>query len=307
MILSIELQPTYQKNMILEKVGSHEFNIIRTYDSAQGKGIDFINICNILGQDSKLLTFIGSNNTSKIYFEKINTVGIDIITVDIKDSVNENLILNYPDRYEILKDNKMRLTSEEVNRFLKVMTDIILDNNIVFLSFDHHSIIEDEALKLIINNFFKHNIKVLIPINSFNYKHAMEMKLDSCTIDVETLEEILHIKLYSDKDIIKAANYLLEKNISRLVVVEEEGKYLAVTDDKVFNIEIKINKEIKLNQGYLMAGIANSINRGYDIEMMIRLAFACGLLDRDNFKEIGLTEIKENMNIINITSYNNLG
>ncbi|TJX67945.1 hypothetical protein E8P77_03540 [Soehngenia saccharolytica] len=306
MILSIEFLPIFQKHLTLKRSSINEYSIVKRAENAVGQGIDFCYMCKILGQDCKLLSFIGQDNSSQLYLDTLNKDGIDHVTVEIKDKIRENLALRYPDKVELIKDDNMRLTSDEINKFFKLVSDIILDYNIVFLSYDNINVIEDEALRFILNNASKNNIKLILRLDMINYKYILGTELDTCLVDVNTLEEILNIKLCSNSEIIKAANYLLEQNVKRAVVVIKDDNYFLVNRERVF--EIEVNSLIKecINTGYLMAGVANSINREYDIEMMMRLAFACGLVKRDDLHETSLVTIKENMKKINIISYNNI-
>ncbi|HOK63472.1 MAG TPA: hypothetical protein PLE17_06225 [Soehngenia sp.] len=306
MILSIECVPVLQKHIKLEKTGMNEYIVTKKTENASGVGIDFCYMSKILGQDCNLLSFIGQNNSSKLYQSILNRDGIYSIAVEIKDNIRENLIIEYPDRMELIKDDDIRIVSEEINKFFKSISDVILDYNIVFISYDNINVIEDEALRIILNNASKNNVKLLIRLDQINYKYTFGLSLDTCLVDVETLEEILNIRLLSNTEIIKAANYLLEQNVSGAVVVIKNDNYFVVNRERVFEIEGKLSTKEDINTGYFMAGVANSINRAYDIEMMIRLSFACGFIKREDLYDTSLSTIKENMKKINIITYNNI-
>lgn len=306
MILSIECVPLIQKKITLEKSDVNEYRVVKRIESAVGLGIDFCYMSKILGQDCNLLSFIGQGNSSKLYQSILNKDGIYNIPVEIKDKIGENLILEYPDRVELIRDNDIRIVGEEINKFFKSISDVILDYNIVFISYDNINVIEDDALKLILNNAVKNNVKLLLRIDQINYKYICGVALDTCLVDVDTLEEILNIRLLSNTEIIKAANYLLEQNVKAAVFVIKDDNFFVVNKERVFEIEVNALAKEGINTGYFMAGVANSINRAYDIEMMIRLAFACGLIKRDDLHETSLATIKENMKKINIITYNNI-
>ncbi|TFZ40233.1 hypothetical protein E4100_05315 [Soehngenia longivitae] len=306
MILSIECVPLIQKKITLEKTGIKEYRVVKRIESAVGLGIDFCYMSKILGQDCNLLSFIGQGNSSKLYQSILNKDGIYNIPVEIKDKIGEHLIIEYSDRVELIRDNDIRIVGEEINKFFKSISDVILDYNIVFISYDNINVIEDDALKLILNNAVKNNVKLLLRIDQINYKYIFGVALDTCLVDVDTLEEILNIRLLSNTEIIKAANYLLEQNVKEAVFVIKDDNFFVVNKERVFEIEVNALAKEGINTGYFMAGVANSINRAYDIEMMIRLAFACGLINRDDLHETSLATIKENMKKINIITYNNI-
>ena len=274
----------------------NEFTESRIY--ASGNGIDSLIFLNNLGEKAELLTCLGGVN-GKLIKEELDKQFEDFKYVKLKDN-NEELVLNKSiNLVKKLKSKKNLKTLEEAEKFYSLYSEEIKNKSVVALS-----CIDEDLDEIGYNSFidlcYKNNTRVIVACDDLDkIKNSKPYLL---IINKNDLEDYTKLIIKTQDETLKAANILLNKGIGSLIINSELGS-LFINKSNIFRIDFSdLDKTItKFNPNLMLAAIAFSINRSYDIITSIKIAVASYIIENyTKFRDVNMAEIKKLMNDIDI-------
>lgn len=279
MILVINLNASVDKRYEVESIKTGQVVRAKSVENTPGgKGLHVANVATILKENCIATGMLGGKSGEFIE-DKLNDYGINKDFVKISGETRSCLAIISDDfeQTEILEPGP-EVTEEEKQRFLDKYMDLVDDANIIVAS--------GSVPKNIPSNFYRELIDVA---NSKGKKFLLDTS-------GELLREGIKGKPYfikPNKDEIEALTgrkiNTIDDVISEIKRFQEEGiKFVAISlgadgsvvgyNGKLYKVSIpKVKAVNPVGSGdSYVAGVAIGIQRGYEIEHILKFASACG-------------------------------
>lgn len=279
MILVINLNASVDKRYEVESIKTGQVIRAKSVENTPGgKGLHVANVATILKENCIATGMLGGKSGEFIE-DKLNDYGINKDFVKISGETRSCLAIISDDfeQTEILEPGP-EVTEEEKQRFLDKYMDLVDDANIIVAS--------GSVPKNIPSNFYRELIDVA---NSKGKKFLLDTS-------GELLREGIKGKPYfikPNKDEIEALTgrkiNTIDDVISEIKRFQEDGiKFVAISlgadgsvvgyNGKLYKVSIpKVKAVNPVGSGdSYVAGVAVGIQRGYEIEHILKFASACG-------------------------------
>lgn len=279
MILVINLNASVDKRYDVESIKTGQVIRAKSVENTPGgKGLHVANVATILKENCIATGMLGGKSGEFIE-DKLNDYGINKDFVKISGETRSCLAIISDDfeQTEILEPGP-EVTEEEKQRFLDKYMDLVDDANIIVAS--------GSVPKNIPSNFYRELIDVA---NSKGKKFLLDTS-------GELLREGIKGKPYfikPNKDEIEALTgrkiNTIDDVISEIKRFQEDGiKFVAISlgadgsvvgyNGKLYKVSIpKVKAVNPVGSGdSYVAGVAVGIQRGYEIEHILKFASACG-------------------------------
>lgn len=279
MILVINLNASVDKRYEVESIKTGQVIRAKSVENTPGgKGLHVANVATILKENCIATGMLGGKSGEFIE-DKLNDYGINKDFVKISGETRSCLAIISDDfeQTEILEPGP-EVTEEEKQRFLDKYMDLVYDANIIVAS--------GSVPKNIPSNFYRELIDVA---NSKGKKFLLDTS-------GELLREGIKGKPYfikPNKDEIEALTgrkiNTIDDVISEIKRFQEDGiKFVAISlgadgsvvgyNGKLYKVSIpKVKAVNPVGSGdSYVAGVAVGIQRGYEIEHILKFASACG-------------------------------
>ena len=307
MILSVDFNPLLKRRFTLNHIQNNAVNVPNYISNGPGgEGIELTYFLNALNEKSVTTGFLGGVN-GNIINNCLESDGIPNEYFWIKDETSEYINISSIDENIYIKSNEPRITRDEYEGFMALYNRLILDSKMVCIVGKLPSNFPNEIFFDLTLNANLINRKCLLAIKGEGLKYSIEAKPHIVLLDKIQLEEYTNLKLDYEYEIIKAGNYIIEKDVDILVISLGNKASIVLTKDFIFRVDVP-SVEIPEDQphfGYMLGGYALSMERGYDFEMFLKLGQACGIVNSLKHKEeIDMSDIKRIMSDIEVTKFN---
>jgi len=308
MILSIDLSPVLKRTYSYNNIEKEVVNIVDDFEyEPSGDGIQLAYLMNNLNENALVSGIIGGIGGEYIK----NTLGNDDIShsfFPIKDEISDLIVIPMNNDILQIKTRGPRITMDEVNRFLQFYNELAnnVDTICLFGGISNPSFKDIYYNIVSINN--KRNKRTLMAVESEELQLALDAKPNVVLIDKVQLEDIMHLSLDYEYEIIKAGKYIIDKGIKTVIIPMLNGSSIAITNDNTFRIDYEgeDSLEIKIDKGNMLGGLAFGFERNYDFEMILKLGQACGISNYIGVtKKVDMSDIKRIMGNIKISAFNN--
>lgn len=305
MILTVNLNPilekTYYVDKLLPRVETEAKKVI--YKSGGG-GINISQILNNLNLDVVSIGFLGGLSGKYIYND-LSDQGINSDFTEIKDETKTSISLVENNMFlSRITESSPKITREELGSFYELYKDTISNNDIVCgLGSLPIGIPEEIYFDLITlsNSISK---KFLLDASGLELQYGIEAKPFMVKLNLHELENLTKLELNFENEMIKAANYLLDKDIELVVIDLDEKGSIVLNKSRGYRLELNNipSETLNIDKGYMLAGYAFGIDKNYDIEVTMKLgqSFRIAYGIAENINDIDMSDIKKLMSNITI-------
>lgn len=310
MILSTDLSPVLRKRIKIPFRKGHE-GVLKP-DKVEvfpgGEGVELGYLLGIMNEDVVVTGFAGGNNGRAIV-DFMDESGLRNDFVEIKDSSGEQLFIHYSDGQTFISDIKPKISRDEASQFLKQFKENLNICDIICITGSCPQNMPEELMSELVNMTSQWGRKSLVGLKGKEAMHALQGKPFLLALDIDTLENMTHLKLEYDSEIIKAARYVLDKGVEYLVIDLNEKGAIVLTGERGYRFEYPhpLNQHCTVNFGYMLGGFAAGITRGYDEETVLRLGIAGSIIHCSRHSsEVDMSDIKSLMNKLKIRAFSNI-
>lgn len=305
MILTINLNPVLEKAYYMEKLLPRvETKAVKTIYKSSGPGINTCQILNNLNLAVSAIGFLGGLS-GRYIFNELDNRGIINEFITIKDETKSTISLIENNSFlSKISEAGPRITREELVGFYELYGRIITDYNII-CGLDSLPIgVPEEIYFDLIKLSNRIGKRFILESKGKELQYGIEAKPYMVKLDVEQLENLTGLKLDFENEIIKAANYILEKDVALIVIDLDHKGSIVLNQDRGYRLELNNieDKSLSIDCGYMVAGYALGMDKEYDLEVTMKLGqsfrIAYGLAD--NIDDIDMSDIKKIMSNITI-------
>lgn len=307
MILAIDLNPVLKKKYFFNK---ENMDLNMKCDDLiigpGGEGIELAYLLHNLNENVILSGFLGGINGAYIK-NRLDEDGILNEFLEIKDNTLDTLILSLKGKEINIRGKDPRITRDDIMNYYELFNKIIHNSDLLCLLGDNYINLPKEIYNYFLSYANTYNKKTVVRLKGQELKYTLEASPYLVLINKNDLEDLTNLQLDYEYEIIKAAKFIIEKNINILVINMGRTGSIILTKDYIYRADIEnLNLDnININYGYMLAGYALALSRNYDYEMMFKLGQACGMVN--SFKDsntFDMSDIKRIMNGIEINIYN---
>ena len=279
MILVVNLNASVDKRYKISEVTKGSIMRASHVDNTPGgKGIHVANVVTILKEDCIATGFLGGK-TGEFIEEKLNEYNIRQDFVKIEGDTRECIAIITDDltQTEILEPGPEVKISEK-DEFIKKYTELIKDSDIIVASGSlPRNIPKDFYGKLIkmVNDLGK---KFLLDTSGELLKEGIKAKPFFIKPNKDEIEALTGRKIESVEDAIAEIKEFHKKGIELVVISLGSDGSIAGYNNKFYKINVpKVNAVNPVGSGdSYVGGIAVALQRGYNIENMLKYASSCG-------------------------------
>lgn len=279
MILVVNLNASVDKRYKISEVTKGSVMRASHVDNTPGgKGIHVANVVTILKEDCIATGFLGGK-TGEFIEEKLNEYNIRQDFVKIQGDTRECIAIITDDltQTEILEPGPEVKISEQ-DEFIKKYTELIKDSDIIVASGSlPRNIPKDFYGKLIkmANDLGK---KFLLDTSGDLLKEGIKAKPFFIKPNKDEIEALTGRKIESVEDAIAEIKEFHKQGIELVVISLGSNGSVAGYNNKFYKVNVpKVNAVNPVGSGdSYVGGIAVALQRGYNIEDMLKYASACG-------------------------------
>lgn len=279
MILVVNLNASVDKRYKISEVTKGSVMRASHVDNTPGgKGIHVANVVTILKEDCIATGFLGGK-TGEFIEEKLNEYNIRQDFVKIQGDTRECIAIITDDltQTEILEPGPEVKISEQ-DEFIKKYTELIKDSDIIVASGSlPRNIPKDFYGKLIkmANDLGK---KFLLDTSGDLLKEGIKAKPFFIKPNKDEIEALTGRKIESVEDAIAEIKEFHKQGIELVVISLGSDGSIAGYNNKFYKVNVpKVNAVNPVGSGdSYVGGIAVALQRGYNIEDMLKYASACG-------------------------------
>lgn len=279
MILVVNLNASVDKRYKISEVTKGSVMRASHVDNTPGgKGIHVANVVTILKENCIATGFLGGK-TGEFIEEKLNEYNIRQDFVKIQGDTRECIAIITDDltQTEILEPGPEVKISEQ-DEFIKKYTELIKDSDIIVASGSlPRNIPKDFYGKLIkmANDLGK---KFLLDTSGDLLKEGIKAKPFFIKPNKDEIEALTGRKIESVEDAIAEIKEFHRQGIELVVISLGSDGSVAGYNNKFYKVNVpKVNAVNPVGSGdSYVGGIAVALQRGYNIEDMLKYASACG-------------------------------
>lgn len=279
MILVINLNASVDKRYEVESIKSGQ--VIRAksvQNTPGGKGLHVANVATILKENCIATGMLGGKSGEFIE-DKLNDYGINKDFVKISGETRSCLAIISDDfeQTEILEPGP-EVTEEEKQRFLDKYMDLVEDANIIVASGSVPKNIPSSFYRELIDIASSKGKKFLLDTSGELLREGIKGKPYFIKPNKDEIEALTGRKINTIQDVISEIKRFQEEGIKFVAIsLGAEGSVVGYNGSlyKVSIPKVKAVNPVGSGDSYV-AGIAVGIQRGYDIEHILKFASACG-------------------------------
>lgn len=305
MILTIDLNPVLEKTYYMEKLlPKVETEAEKAIYKSGGPGINCAQALNKFNLDAYSIGFLGGLS-GKYIINNLRNQGINCNFIQIKDGTKTSISLVENNMFlSKITEPSPRVTREELGSFYELYKNTISDCDIVCGLGSLPTGTPEEIYFDLISLSNSMNKAFLLETTGLELKYGIEAKPYMVKLNLHELENLTHLKLNFENEIIKAANYILEKGIELVVIDLNEKGSIVLNKDRGYRLELNNlpDKLLNTDSGYMLAGYALGVDKDYDMEVTMKLgqAFRVAYGLAENINDIDMSDIKRIMGNITI-------
>ncbi|OPJ56817.1 1-phosphofructokinase [Alkalithermobacter paradoxus] len=279
MIYTVTLNPAIDKTIFLDSMRKGEVNRIKkVIKDVGGKGINVSKVLKVLGKESIVLGFLGSDN-KKYFVDFLEDANInhDFITVDGENRTNLKIIELDSDIHTDINDIGFSVDEESVNLLLNRISSLDEDD-VVVLSGSIPSGVSDDIYRKIIETIKHKNAKVILDADGKALIEGIKAKPYMIKPNVHELKNIVDFDENNMDSIVEAGKKLVNQGIEKVLIsMGELGSLYITKKDVLYANPLKLEVKSTVGAGdSMVAAIAYGIEDDlFDLEIL-KLASACG-------------------------------
>lgn len=305
MILTINLNPVLGKTYYMEKLLPRvETDAEKAIYESSGPGINVSKILNNLNLDVSAIGFLGGLS-GRYIFNELNDRGISNNFITIKDETKSAISLIENNKFlSKICEPGPRITREELVGFYELYQRTITDYEIICGLDSLPMGVPEEIYFDLIKLTNRVGKRFILEADSKELKYGIDSRPFMVKLNVEQLENLTGLKLDYENEIIKAANYILQKDVDLIVIDLDHKGSIVLNQDRGYRLELNDMDvtSLSIDQGYMVAGYALGMDKEYDLEVTMKLGqsfrIAYGLAE--NIDDIDMSDIKKIMSNITI-------
>ncbi|MBC8589421.1 1-phosphofructokinase family hexose kinase [Paratissierella segnis] len=308
MIFTIDLNPILKRKYILSSTELDDDNLIAK-DVTIGPGGEAIELSYLLhglNEEVFLSGFLGGINGEYIR-KTLNDVGISNDYLFVKDETADSIIISLRNREINIKGEMPRITREDIVGFYELFNRNISRADILCCIGDLPKYVSKEIFYNFISLANRYGKKSLLRTHGDELKIALDASPYLVLINQTDLEYLTKLKLDYEYEIIKATQYILDKEVSVIAIDLGRNGSIVLTKEHIYRVDIEklALSNVNINYGYMLGGYALALSRNYDLEMMLKLGQACGMANSfEDWETFDMGDIKRIMNDIDVNIFN---
>lgn len=308
MILNIDLNPYIKKNYRVNKIKLDKHMKSDSSIYTLGGSVVISEFLRAFNENSFLTGFLGGINGQR-YHNMLLERNLGHEFIQIKEETAEVVrIIDDKNNINIIGEEP-RITREEIVKFLMLYNNLIRNSKVVSGSgLDLAIGLPKEIYYDLITLANENGKRFILQTQGEELKYGIEANPYMVILDKEILGDLINIELQYENEIIKGSRYIRDRGVEFLVIAMPNNEILFLGQDKGFRISsdsintlINVDKD---NLRNLVAAFSLGINRNYDLEMTLRLAYAFNIYDEKNLYAIEVSDIKKNMSEVEIITIN---
>ncbi|WP_209123458.1 1-phosphofructokinase family hexose kinase [Alkalihalobacillus sp. BA299] len=299
MIGTITLNPSIDICYYIDEFHNNEVNRCSNYyKTAGGKGLNVSKVLKQLGCEIMPTGFLGGEN-GQLIKKELNHMNITPNFVEInEDTRNCIAILSKGSQTEILETGPT-ISERESESLLQLILNLIMKRDLKVISASGsipHSLGSNYYYKLIklVN---EKKVKFVLDTSGASLRESLLAAPFLIKPNIFEIEDLLNVRIESEKDVITSLYKLRDYNIEMIVVSLGQNGSIALCGDKIYKASIPNVKVINpVGSGDAMvAGMVKEIHSNSCYEEILRVGNTCGILNAMNKKtgEIDLSYFKE--------------
>ena len=279
MILVVNLNASVDKRYKISEVTKGSVMRASHVDNTPGgKGIHVANVVTILKEDCIATGFLGGK-TGEFIEEKLNEYNIRQDFVKIQGDTRECIAIITDDltQTEILEPGPEVKISEQ-DEFIKKYTELIKDSDIIVASGSLPRNIPKDFYKKLIKMANDLGKKFLLDTSGELLKEGIKAKPFFIKPNKDEIEALTGRKIETIEDAIAEIKEFHKQGIELVVISLGSDGSVAGYNNKFYKVNVpKVNAVNPVGSGdSYVGGIAVALQRGYNIEDMLKYASACG-------------------------------
>lgn len=279
MILVVNLNASIDKRYEIENIKKGQVMRARSVENTPGgKGLHVANVATILKEDCIVTGLLGGKSGEFIE-ERLKAYGIKQDFVEIDGETRSCLAIISDDfvQTEILEPGP-EVSEEEQHKFLDKYIELIKDANIVVASGSVPRNVHASFYRRLIEITNDLGKKFLLDTSGEALKEGIKGKPYFIKPNKDELEALTGRKFNTIEDIISEIKKFQSKGIEFVVISLGLEGSIAGYKNKLYKVSIpKVKAVNPVGSGdSYVAGIAVALQRGYEIEDILKFASACG-------------------------------
>lgn len=307
MILTVTLNPSIDRRCVVDNFGAGSVCRAREVEyTPGGKGINVSKVVKDLGNNVMATGFLGGKS-GEFISENLNDLNIENKFVQISNETRSCIAIlsDNNSQTEVLEPGP-NISKDEIEQFYRNYNKLIDNCNIICASGSLPRGVPISMYKDLIDIATNKGKKFILDTSGNALKEGMKASPFLIKPNKDELGNILGTPISTDEQLVKGIKNLSRYNIGIIVVsLGSEGSLIYI-NDKLYKINIPKVKTINpVGSGdSMIAGFAVAIERGYDLETMIRFASACGTANAMESKtgKVSIENVEKLMEKISITN-----
>ncbi|MFA5576023.1 MAG: PfkB family carbohydrate kinase [Tissierellaceae bacterium] len=310
MILSIDFNPAVEMKHLVDNIGiGKKIEADKSVYYPRGNGVLVSQLLNIFGETSFMTGFLGGLYGEFLH-SKLQESRIAHEFVPIRDRTRALIrLVDRDNEHTVIMEKSPRITRDELINMYDLF-ERLLDKSgpICGLDFIPMAGISKTILYDFISLANRRDKKFILDVKNQISFSGLDASPYMAILSLGSLEEHLKLELHFENEMIKVGRFLLDKGIEYLVIDLEEKGSMVLGQDRGYRVEIPYFKEKVQYDDHssMVAGFALGVNRGYDLEMNIRLGQAFNMVTALEYDvdEIQMSDIKKAMGELEIFPIN---
>ncbi|MGL4106968.1 1-phosphofructokinase [Clostridium sp. LP20] len=279
MILVVNLNASVDKRYEMKELNKGSvMRALKVENTPGGKGIHVANVVTILGEECVATGFLGGK-TGEFIEGKLKEYKINQDFIKINGDTRECLAIITEDltQTEILEPGP-KVSIEEQDEFLKKYKDLIKDSEVVVASGSVPQNVSKDFYGKLIGIAKENRKKFLLDTSGELLSEGIKGKPFFIKPNKDEIQGLTGRRIEDDKDVIEEIKKFQESGIELVVISLGSKGSIAGYGGKFYKVNIpKVQAVNPVGSGdSYVGGVAVALQRGYEIEELLRYASACG-------------------------------
>lgn len=305
MITTITFNPAIDRMYKVNEINIGEVQrVVETKATAGGKGLNVTRVCKILGENPLAMGFLGGFNGAFIKNE-----------LDKNDIRSRFTMINQETRncLNIIEDSKVSteflekgpvISEQDIKSFENDLMAVINETDIIAASGSCAQNMPADYYRKIGEICKANDVKFVLDTSGNALKEALKSNPYLIKPNTDEIRQILDVDVNSREEIISAGKKLLEMGPENVCISLGKDGMVYICKDGVYDVKIPVVEAVNTvgSGDSTIAGFCVGISRGYNIEMLLKFANACGISNALNEKTgfVKIEEVNKYMNLVDV-------
>lgn len=305
MITTITFNPAIDRMYKVNEINIGEVQrVVETKATAGGKGLNVTRVCKILGENPLAMGFLGGFNGAFIKNE-----------LDKNDIKSRFTMINQETRncLNIIEDSKVSteflekgpvISEQDIKSFENDLMAVINETDIIAASGSCAQNMPADYYRKIGEICKANDVKFVLDTSGNALKEALKSNPYLIKPNTDEIRQILDVDVNSREEIISVGKKLLEMGPKNVCISLGKDGMVYICKDGVYDVKIPVVEAVNTvgSGDSTIAGFCVGISRGYDTEMLLKFANACGISNALNEKTgfVKIEEVNKYMNLVDV-------